>query len=135
MAPSAEFGAAKPVPATQNIAQINKSDVVAAGIFPGNGPDPTARSWGHSSSGITFAAQHKLPKQPLPSLESSCRRYLDAVSPLQNQEEHAATKEAVQHFVEGEGRLLQAQLEQYDQSHVNYFEQFCKPENHKRSGH
>lgn len=100
--------------------------VDVAGIFPRNGPDPSARSWGHHPSGITFAAQHKLPKLPLPSLESSCKRYLEALKPLQSTEEQKASAAAVRNFVSEEGPILQAQLREYDASHANYFEHFCE---------
>lgn len=105
-----------------------KKAVDAAGIFPRDGPDPSARSWGHHPSGITFAAQHKLPKQPLPSLESSCQRYLEALKPLQSAQEQEASVAAVQNFVHGDGPILQAQLQEYDSAHVNYFEHFCMSE-------
>ena len=103
-----------------------KEAVNAAGMFPKNGPDPSARSWGHHDAGITFAAQHKLPKLPLPSLESSCQRYLEALKPLQAAEEQEASAAAVQNFLRGEGPILQAQLKEYDNSHANYFEHFCE---------
>lgn len=99
--------------------------VYRAGIFPRDGPDPTARSWGHHRSGITFAAQHKLPKLPLPSLESSCQRYLQALKPLQSEQEQDDSVRAVQNFLHGEGPILQAQLAEYNDSHENYFENFC----------
>jgi carnitine O-acetyltransferase len=100
--------------------------VHAAGILPRNGPDPTARSWGHHPSGRTFAAQDKLPKLPVPTLESSCRRYLEALKPLQSAQEHEASATAVQTFLQGEGPILQAQLKEYDRSQANYFEHFCQ---------
>jgi carnitine O-acetyltransferase len=103
-----------------------RAAIDAAGIFPRNGPDPSARSWGHHGSGITFAAQHKLPKLPLPTLESSCKRYLEALKPLQSAQEQEASAAAVQNFVDGEGPILQAQLKEYDNSQANYFEHFCK---------
>lgn len=114
------------VPAPDARASFKKA-VEAAGIFPRNGPDPTSRSWGHSSSGITFAAQSKLPKLPLPSLEHSCQRYLDVLKPLQTTEEQEDTAAAVKNFISGEGPTLQAQLEVYDSSHANYMEHFCEP--------
>lgn len=104
-----------------------RAAVDAAGIFPKNGPDPSARSWGHHESGVTFAAQQKLPKQPLPSLESSCKRYLDALKPLQSSQEQEASSAAVQSFLHGEGPILQAQLKEYDDSHPNWFEHYCEP--------
>lgn len=100
--------------------------VGAAGIFPKNGPDSSARSWGHHQSGITFAAQHKLPKLPLPLLESSCQRYLKALKPLQSAQEHEASVAAVHTFIQGEGPILQAQLEEYNSQQENYFEHFCE---------
>lgn len=117
----------KPAVFTQasNVGTRFREAVDAAGIFPRNGPDPSARSWGHHASGITFAAQHKLPKLPLPSLESSCKRYLEAVKPLQSTEEQRASAAAVRNFVSDEGPILQAQLREYDASHANYFEHFC----------
>ena len=103
-----------------------KKAVEAAGIFPRSGPDPTARSWGHDGDGITFAAQDKLPKLPLPSLEASCTRYLQVLKPLQPEEEQKASAAAVQIFLDGEGPILQAQLKEYDRSHINYMEHFCR---------
>lgn len=100
--------------------------VGASGIFPKNGPDSSARPWGHHQSGITFAAQHKLPKLPLPSLESSCQRYLKALKPLQSTQEHEASVAAVHTFIQGEGPILQAQLEEYNSRQENYFEHFCE---------
>ena len=104
-----------------------RKTVEAAGIFPRNGPDPSARSWGHSSSGVTFAAQTKLPKLPLPSLESCCQMYLEVVKPLQSAEEHEKTRAAVKTFRTGEGQILQAQLQEYDRTHANFMENFCEP--------
>ena len=103
-----------------------RAAIEASGIFPRNGPDASARSWSHQISGTTFAAQGKLPKLPLPSLESSCKRYLDALKPLQSAQEQEASAAAVQNFVDGEGPILQAQLKEYDESHENYFEHFCE---------
>ena len=100
--------------------------VKAAGIFPRNGPDPSARSWGHRSSGITFAAQLNLPKLPLPSLQQSCHSYLEALKPLQSTNEQNDSSRAVQNFLHGEGPTLQAQLKEYDGTHANYMEHFCE---------
>lgn len=124
MATSVETEAAVLTQAS-NVGSCFREAVDAAGIFPRNGPDPSARSWGHHASGITFAAQHKLPKLPLPSLESSCKRYLEALKPLQSTEEQRASAAAVRNFICEEGRILQAQLREYDASHANYFEHFC----------
>ena len=98
--------------------------ISASGIFPRNGPDSSARSWGHKKDGVTFRAQHKLPKLPLPSLESSCSRYLKALEPLSTQEELEASSAAVKNFLGREGPVLQAQLEAYNAQQDNWFENF-----------
>ena len=103
-----------------------------AGMFPRNGPDSSARSWGHDASGVTFSAQYRLPKQPVPTLEGSCTRYLEALRPLQSAEEHEVSTIAARRFFEGEGVVLQEQLEAYDQSHDNYFEHFCETPSNAR---
>ena len=125
MASLVEAGVAASTQTSKSSSSL-KGSVVAAGIFPKNGPDPSARSWGHHGSGITFAAQHKLPKLPLPSLKSSCQRYLEALRPLQSAQEQEASTAAVQNFLHGEGPILQAQLEEYNNAHDNYFEHFCE---------
>ncbi len=123
----AEAAASSTQEAAPEVGSSFREAVNAAGIFPRNGPDQSARSWGHQrASGITFAAQHKLPKLPVPSLEESCRRYLVALKPLQSTEEQGASAAAVKTFIDGEGSILQAQLKEYDHSHANYFEHFCE---------
>ena len=99
--------------------------VTAAALFPRNGPDASTRSWGHQTTGSTFSAQQELPKQPLPTLESSCERYLTALEPLQSEEEHLKSEAAVKQFLDGDGPILQALLKKYDESHVNWFEHYC----------
>lgn len=125
MAPSieAETSLSQPGP---KLASSLSNVVHATGLFPRNGPDSTARSWGHHSSGVTFAAQHKLPKQPLPTLDLSCQRYLDVLKPLYSPEGWEASQAAVRRFVQGEGPILQAQLEAYNEIQANYFEHFCE---------
>lgn len=125
MATSVELDGTASIQASK-VGSFFREAVEAAGIFPRNGPDSSARSWGHHDSGVTFAAQHKLPKLPLPSLESSCKRYLQALKPLQSIQEQEASAAAVRNFVCDEGLVLQAQLREYDASHANYFEHFCE---------
>ena len=76
--------------------------------------------------GITFAGQDKLPKLPIPELESTCRKYLDALKPLQNIHDHEETESAVQEFLQNEGPELQARLKKYATGKTSYLEQFCK---------
>jgi len=79
----------------------------------------------HSKPGITFAAQDKLPKLPIPDLDKSAKRYIAALEPLQSAREHADTKIAVQDFVRNEGPELQEKLKKYAQDKTSYIEQFC----------
>lgn len=75
---------------------------------------------------MTFASQDKLPKLPIPDLESSCKKYLEALKPLQTPKEHHETEIAVQEFLKNEGPELQNKLKKYAADKANYIEQFCK---------
>ena len=77
-------------------------------------------------SGITFASQEKLPKLPIPELESTCRKYIEALKPLQSRREQAETATAVQEFLKSEGPELQERLKKYATGKTSYIEQFCK---------
>ncbi|KAL4754916.1 hypothetical protein BDW72DRAFT_200326 [Aspergillus terricola var. indicus] len=74
--------------------------------------------------GITFAHQDSLPKLPIPDLESTCKKYLDALSPLQTPKEQEETRAAVREFLKGEGPGLQERLQKYATSQTSYIEQF-----------
>lgn len=77
-----------------------------------------------SKPGITFASQDTLPKLPIPDLESSCKKYINALEPLQTGREHADTKAAVEEFVKAEGPQLQERLKKYATGKSSYIEQF-----------
>ena len=79
----------------------------------------------NNRQGITFAAQDKLPKLPIPELESSTAKYLAALKPLQTTREHAETKQAVEEFLKGDGPDLQERLKKYANGKTSYIEQFC----------
>ncbi|PHH81143.1 hypothetical protein CDD82_1286 [Ophiocordyceps australis] len=74
--------------------------------------------------GITFAAQEKLPKLPIPDLESTCHRYLDVLRPIQSPRDHAETRIAVDEFLRGDGPDLQEKLKAYAHGKTSYIEQF-----------
>ncbi|KAJ9663877.1 carnitine O-acetyltransferase yat1 [Neophaeococcomyces mojaviensis] len=74
--------------------------------------------------GITYAAQDKLPKLPIPDLESSMKNYLESLAPLQSPREHEETKAAARDFVEHEGKGLQDKLKVYAEGKSSYIEQF-----------
>lgn len=75
--------------------------------------------------GITFAAQDKLPKLPIPELESTVKKYVKVLKPLQGKKEQADTASAVQEFLRNEGPELQARLKKYATGKTSYIEQFC----------
>lgn len=75
--------------------------------------------------GITFAAQDSLPKLPIPELESSMKKYLSALKPLQSPREHSDTRQAVDEFLKGEGPELHERLKKYATGKTSYIEQFC----------
>lgn len=61
----------------------------------------------------TFEASKKLPTLPIPPLEDTCRRYLRALEGLQEPDEHAHTKEAVEMFLDGDGPRIQERLKSW----------------------
>lgn len=86
--------------------------------------EPLPNSLASKKAGITFAAQDKLPKLPIPDLESSCKQYLEVLRPLQSDHEHEHTIGAVEEFLRSEGPVLQARLKKYSTGKSSYIEQF-----------
>lgn len=78
-----------------------------------------------SKPGITFAAQDRLPKLPIPELESSVQKYLRSLKPLQSSKEHHDSTAAVHEFLKADGPELQEKLKKYANGKANYIEQFC----------
>ncbi|KAI3340457.1 Choline/Carnitine o-acyltransferase-domain-containing protein [Ustulina deusta] len=76
------------------------------------------------NGGITFSAQDNLPKLPIPDLESSCRKYLAALRPLQGPRERAETRLAVEEFLRSDGPDLQEKLQKYALGKSSFIEQF-----------
>ena len=74
--------------------------------------------------GITYAAQDKLPKLPIPDLESSTSKYLESLVPLQTSREQDETRAAVREFLQHEGQDLQDKLKKYASNKTSYIEQF-----------
>jgi carnitine O-acetyltransferase len=87
--------------------------------------NPLAGNQPKIKPGITFSAQDKLPKLPIPDLESSTAKYLAALKPLQSPREHAETQQAVEEFLRSEGPELQSRLKKYANGKTSYIEQFC----------
>ncbi|KAF2840417.1 carnitine acetyl transferas-like protein [Patellaria atrata CBS 101060] len=93
--------------------------------FPQESKQPLEASKNPASKpGITYAAQEKLPKLPIPELESTLKKYVDALEPLQTQKEHLDTVSAVQDFIKGDGVELHEKLKKYASGRSNYIEQF-----------
>ena len=80
----------------------------------------------NSRPGITFAHQDSLPKLPIPDLDSSCKKYIAALKPLQSPKEHNDTVHSVEDFLKSDGLVLQEKLKKYASGKANYIEQFCK---------
>jgi carnitine O-acetyltransferase len=94
--------------------------------FPKDQKEPLASDQPKHKQGITFAAQDKLPKLPIPELESTATKYLAALKPLQSSRERADTKQAVEEFLKSEGPELQERLKEYATGKTSYIEQFCR---------
>lgn len=93
--------------------------------YPKDQRDPLASNKPNHKQGITFAAQDKLPKLPIPELDSSMTKYLAALKPLQSPREHAETKQAVEEFLKNDGPELHERLKKYATGKTSYIEQFC----------
>lgn len=70
----------------------------------------------------TLHFQPSLPQLPVPKLEDTCRRYLNAQKPLLSDAELQSTQSCVSRFLASEGRSLQKQLvhENAENSHTSY---------------
>ncbi|KAJ4408871.1 carnitine O-acetyltransferase yat1 [Neurospora sp. IMI 360204] len=100
-------------------------------LKPAISPSPKARQNSMASTpeekpkgGVTFSHQDKLPKLPIPELESTCQRYLSSLKPLQTHREHAETRRAVQEFLQTDGPELHEKLKKYAEGQTSYIEQF-----------
>ena len=87
--------------------------------------EPLAHHGVKETPGITFAAQDKLAKLPIPDLESTLKKYKDVLRPLQSRREQEDTSAAAEEFLKGEGVELQARLKKYATGKTSYIEQFC----------
>ncbi|KAI0798637.1 acyltransferase ChoActase/COT/CPT [Irpex lacteus] len=72
----------------------------------------------------TFARQSELPKLPVPPLEDTCRRYLQALEGLQDPRDHEETKKAVEDFLKNDGPRIQQRLIAWAENKASYIEDF-----------
>jgi carnitine O-acetyltransferase len=107
---------------TESLASADPSD---QGRFARHRSHSIASDQQSQRQGITFAAQEKLPKLPIPELEGTASKYLEALKPLQSPREHAETKQAVEEFLKSDGPELQERLKKYANGKTSYIEQFC----------
>lgn len=133
-----KFTMSKPLDETLASADSHKSDIVVPQrsneaardnhkSFPAEAKSPLANDTNKMSKpGITFASQDKLPKLPIPELDASLKKYLQALEPLQTETEHRETKAAVDDFLNHEGPQLQERLKKYAVGKSSYIEQFCE---------
>ncbi|XP_017280549.1 peroxisomal carnitine O-octanoyltransferase isoform X2 [Kryptolebias marmoratus] len=72
----------------------------------------------------TFQYQDVLPPLPVPALESSLSKYLDAVRPFSSEKEFKSTVDIVRKFREGVGKDLHQKLLQRAKSRRNWLEEW-----------
>lgn len=70
----------------------------------------------------TFQYQSSLPSLPVPSLETTLAKYLDAVHPFASEEEFRSTEDTVRKFQGGVGKELHQKLLQRAKSRRNWLE-------------
>lgn len=75
-----------------------------------------------STAERTFQYQDSLPSLPVPSLQGTLNKYLDAVRPFASEEEFQATSASVKRFEKGIGQLLHQKLLQRAKSRRNWLE-------------
>ncbi|KAI1715476.1 choline/Carnitine o-acyltransferase domain-containing protein [Ditylenchus destructor] len=76
----------------------------------------------HKSEIPTYHFQKSLRRLPIPKLEDSCRRYLDAVNAVVSESDYQEAEKIVKGFLEGKGPELQQELLDYDSrnKHTSY---------------
>jgi carnitine O-acetyltransferase len=70
-----------------------------------------------------FQHQESLPRLPIPSLEDTCRRYIEYSAPLLSEPQLNTTKALVAGFQSGVGRKLHEQLKVFARHQNSYIEQ------------
>ncbi|KAJ5166822.1 mitochondrial carnitine O-acetyltransferase [Penicillium canariense] len=123
-APKPLGNAMDPDPANKTGAESQGRKVVIPNVSAEKPSSESVEIYSPKKQGLTFANQDSLPKLPIPDLEDTCRRHLDALSALQTIREHEETKAAVKDFLKSDGPILQEKLKTYASSKTSYIEQF-----------
>lgn len=78
------------------------------------------------SSVPTMHFQKSLPRLPVPDLAKTGDRYLGALRPLLNDNQYAEASQRTNHFINGEGKLLQEKLIAKDKAnkHTSYISDY-----------
>ena len=124
MAPSADIILPSNAPAELKEAAKNQ-DIMTARREQPKSPQNSPNLF-ESKPGVTYASQDNLSKLPIQELPVVCKKYLEAVKPLQTKREHAETVAAVREFLKTDGPELQERLKKYASDKSSYIEQFCK---------
>lgn len=111
-------------PPTQDMDRSSAAQRAQGAYSPGQ-REPLASHKPEYKPGITYASEDKLPKLPIPELESTCEKYKMALKPLQSSREQADTAAAVADFFKRDGPELHARLKKYATGKTSYIEQFC----------
>jgi len=87
-----------------------------------DGADATKFKYLQESIIPTYHFQKSLPKLPIPKLEDTCERYLNALKPVLNNGEYERTKAITKIFEKNEGAELDREIRANDakQRHSNY---------------
>lgn len=107
------------------VADAGRSPAKGTQHYSQSQKEPLASHGTKHEPGITFAAQDKLAKLPIPDLDNTLKKYVDVLKPLQSRREMEDTAAAVQEFLRVEGPELQARLNKYATGKTSYIEQFC----------
>ncbi|KAK2844568.1 hypothetical protein Q5P01_011227 [Channa striata] len=73
---------------------------------------------------MTFEYQNSLPPLPVPSLENSLSKYLEAVRPFASEDEYKGTVQIVRKFQDGVGKELHQKLLQRAKTKKNWLEEW-----------
>jgi carnitine O-acetyltransferase len=118
----------KPSSVEKRLSSTNKATMTQQNGQAGNGGNhdrTSSRRRNSPKRNGTFSFQDQLPPLPIPDLEASCQKYLDALRPMQDTKEHHESRLAVREFLRYNGPELQDKLKKYATGKANYIEQFC----------
>ncbi|KAL8178651.1 UNVERIFIED_CONTAM: Carnitine O-palmitoyltransferase 2, mitochondrial [Gekko kuhli] len=101
---------------------VSQLQPVSAGLWRSYSQDGSISQFLHHSLVPTMHYQKSLPRLPIPKLEDTIRRYLNAQKPLLNDDQFRKTDQLAVNFRNGIGRELHEQLVAQDKQnkHTSY---------------